>query len=199
MLNVIIRCDDLFFRSGFSLLLQEIFPAGLSETQTVPGADIIVFHLCRGEEFICHSELLHRGSGLLIGLVDDDNVRMSRALPLCLKNMIFIQRTETTQSVIMKIKLAWLSLLESMPNTPRNPCQGCPHRTFSPQQQKIATALAEGLSVNAIASSLSLGYKTVFTHKKMIMDKFHLRNDAELLSLLRCMQQAQIPSQRERR
>ncbi|WP_049855720.1 helix-turn-helix transcriptional regulator [Trabulsiella odontotermitis] len=188
MPNVFIQCDDLFFRSGFLLLLQEVFPTGIAETPAVAGADIIILHLCRGEAFICHPGLLHRRQGLLIGLVDNEKQIITTSLPLCLRNILFIQRTEAIHRIITKIKFAWLSTLESEQNARKITCQGCPHRTFSPQQQKIAIALAAGLSLNAIASSLSLGYKTVFTHKKMIMDKFFLRNDVDLLLLLRRMQ-----------
>ncbi|WP_370427359.1 LuxR C-terminal-related transcriptional regulator [Klebsiella pasteurii] len=44
--------------------------------------------------------------------------------------------------------------------------------------------------MNAIARELSLCNKTVFAHKRLIMSKFHLRNDLDLLLFLRYLNSA---------
>ena len=47
--------------------------------------------------------------------------------------------------------------------------------------------LYKGLSVMQTADALQIGYKTVFAHKYMIMQKFNLRSDYELIALLNRM------------
>ena len=69
-------------------------------------------------------------------------------------------------------------------------CERCPQRKLSPQQRIIAAAIYQGLTVNAIARKFSLCNKTVFAHKRLIMSKFHLRNDLDLLLLLRYLNSA---------
>ena len=62
---------------GFHFLLQALFPEYSFSTQVtaslneelVRDADVVVLDLCRGEEFVCHPELLNRKPGLLIGVV----------------------------------------------------------------------------------------------------------------------------------
>mgnify|MGYP001072423267 FL=1 len=44
-----------------------------------------------------------------------------------------------------------------------------------------------GLSVVQIARVLKMSDKTVFTHKYMMMQKFNLRSDFELIALIRKM------------
>jgi DNA-binding NarL/FixJ family response regulator len=44
-----------------------------------------------------------------------------------------------------------------------------------------------GLSVVQIARALKMSDKTVFTHKYMMMQKFNLRSDFELMALIRKM------------
>ncbi|MFX9189114.1 hypothetical protein ABTN59_20790, partial [Acinetobacter baumannii] len=74
----------------------------------VRDADVVVLDLCRGEEFVCHPELLNRKPGLLIGVVARLNHRGKGVLPLCLKEIVFVGRDEKLSQVIAKIKLSWV-------------------------------------------------------------------------------------------
>ena len=86
MLNIVIKNNNQFFNLGFQFLLQALFPeysfctqvtASLNE-ELVRDADVVVLDLCRGEEFVCHPELLNRKPGLLIGVVARLNYRGRR-------------------------------------------------------------------------------------------------------------------------
>ena len=66
-------------------------------------------------------------------------------------------------------------------------CFDCEHKILSPQQIRIIMNLYKGLSVMQTADALQIGYKTVFAHKYMIMQKFNLRSDYELIALLNRM------------
>ncbi|HGN9285865.1 TPA: helix-turn-helix transcriptional regulator, partial [Klebsiella quasipneumoniae] len=55
---------------------------------------------------------------------------------------------------------------------------------LSPQQIRIMICLYEGMSVTQIADELMISEKTVYAHKYMVMSKFNLRNDYELMLLL---------------
>jgi len=116
MLNIVIKNNNQFFNLGFQFLLQALFPeysfctqvtASLNE-ELVRDADVVVLDLCRGEEFVCHPELLNRKPGLLIGVVARLNYRGRGALPLCLKEIVFVGRDEKLSQVIAKIKLSWV-------------------------------------------------------------------------------------------
>ncbi|MGM1297125.1 LuxR C-terminal-related transcriptional regulator, partial [Enterobacter hormaechei] len=53
------------------------------------------------------------------------------------------------------------------------------------QQIRILVNFYRGLSVVQTAQALEMSEKTVFTHKYMMMQKFNLRSDYELIVLLR--------------
>lgn len=205
MLNVIIKDDDRLFRQGFFLLLQTLFPdrdvtlGAEVNTSTVTEADIIVLTLRSGEAFICHPELLHRKHSIIIGLEDQTTRNHGALLPLCLSDMIFIHRKESTADVGQKIRSGWSSLQGKIPAVAREVqckrllyCYGCPHRRLSPQQHRIAASLYRGSSVDEIARELAVSDKTVFAHKHLIMNKFNLRNNFELLSFLRLLQEQRL-------
>ena len=102
MLNIVIKNNNQFFNLGFHFLLQALFPEYAFSTQVtaslnerlVRDADVVVLDLCRGEEFVCHPELLNRKPGLLIGVVARLNHRGKGVLPLCLKEIVFVGRDE---------------------------------------------------------------------------------------------------------
>ncbi|VUS95552.1 helix-turn-helix transcriptional regulator [Klebsiella pasteurii] len=198
MLNIVIKNNNQFFNLGFHFILQSIFPEYSLSTQCaaslneriVQDADVVVLDLCRGAEFVCHPELLNRKPGLLIGLVARQNQRGRGALPLCLEEIVFVGRDEKISQVMAKIKLSWILVPPAAEQKSVLRCERCRQRRLSPQQRIIAAAIYQGLTVNAIARELSLCNKTVFAHKRLIMSKFHLRNDLDLLLFLRYMNSA---------
>lgn len=64
-------------------------------------------------------------------------------------------------------------------------CFDCQHKGLSRQQIRILVNFYRGLSVVQTAQALEMSQKTVFTHKYMLMQKFNLRSDYELIVLLR--------------
>ncbi|ADO48414.1 helix-turn-helix transcriptional regulator [[Enterobacter] lignolyticus] len=201
MLKVIINDDDRLFRQGLFLLLQTLFPDQKVtmrpdvNTATVAGADIIVLTLRSGEALICHPELFHRKHSLIMGLEERAAPDAGAPLPLCLSDILFIHRQESTADVSRKISHRWSLIQGEIPARAREMprqrllnCYGCPHRWLSQQQHRIAALLYRGASVDAIARELGVSDKTVCAHKHLIMSKFNLRSNFELLSFLRLLQ-----------
>ena len=192
MLNGIYKNDNNFFKLGFNALLESLFPAAMFSSLAVnkiykgkdTATDIMVLSLCRGEEYICHPELQHRRGGILIGLVGKQFRWRGGILPSCLKEMIFIQQDEKIYRMIAQIKRARMQEATPSMNQSDIRCHDCRHRKLSRQQEKVAAALLAGLSVREIAGKLALSEKTVFSHKRIIMSKFKLRHDVDLVLLL---------------
>lgn len=55
-----------------------------------------------------------------------------------------------------------------------------------------------GLSVGQIANKLKTSDKTIFTHKYLLMQKFNLRSDFELVALIHRMVEKNTPRNRLR-
>jgi len=59
--------------------------------------------------------------------------------------------------------------------------QKSPHETLSDRELQIFLLLANAKTVSGIAETLSLSVKTVSTYRSRILEKMHLRNNAELM------------------
>lgn len=191
-MNIIVRNDNFFLRDGFNALLASIFPEAVISMRMVNefnqgdglDADILILSLCRGEEYICHPELLNCRVGVLIGLVDRRFRWRGGTLPLCLQEIVFIRQDEKIYRIIAQIKNAQRPGSAPALNKSLVRCEECRHRKLSPQQGIVAAALLAGHSVKEIAGKLALNDKTVFSHKRVMMAKFNLRHDVDLVLLL---------------
>ncbi|MDO8262386.1 MAG: response regulator transcription factor [Gallionella sp.] len=56
-----------------------------------------------------------------------------------------------------------------------------PHETLSDREYQIFLLLAEAKTVSEIADALALSGKTISTYRSRILEKMHLRNNAELM------------------
>ncbi|MCS2153359.1 LuxR C-terminal-related transcriptional regulator [Scandinavium goeteborgense] len=193
MLQIVIDDKNTLYRKGLEILLALIFPGKegasvdfLSLTEAhVAIADIIVKNFEPGESYICNPILRDRKpASLLVGIYEGETNPHIGELPLCVNNIVFINRSESLIKTRAAIVRGWeSSTLAGYKNIRRN-CQGCLHRTLSPQQVKVAAHIYRGYNPEKIASDLQLNVKTVCAHKRMIMTKFNLYSDCELLHFL---------------
>jgi len=193
MLHIIIDDKDTLYRKGMELLLEQIFRCELGElveflplVEThVAVADVIVKNFEPGESYIFNPILRDRKPvSLLIGIYEGDTHPHIGELPLCVNNIVFINRAESLGKTRALIVRGWDNRTLKAYRNNRQNCQGCLHRTLSPQQVKVAAHFYRGYNPEQIASNLQLNVKTVSAHKHMIMTKFNLYSDCELLHFL---------------
>ncbi|MEG6214431.1 LuxR C-terminal-related transcriptional regulator [Enterobacter quasihormaechei] len=192
MLNILIQETDLFFQAGLQYFFENFFKYNFHRSITfnldlthenVSQADIIVLSLCQGETLTCFPELLARQKGIVIGLVEDD-LRFS-ALPSCFQDIIFLPRRASLDHISGVLFIAWFRTQLPGYTWNKKSCFDCQHKGLSRQQVRIMVNFYRGMSVGQTAHALDMSEKTVFTHKYMMMQKFNLRSDYELIVLLR--------------
>lgn len=193
MLQIVIGDKNTLYQKGMENFLEQIFlheEGRLIELLTlteahVAIADIIVKYFEPGESYICNPILRERKpDSLLLGIYEGNTNPHIGELPLCVNNIVFINRAESLIKTRAAIVRGWGdSTLAGCKNIRRN-CQYCLHRTLSPQQVKVAAHFYRGYNTEKIASDLQLNVKTVYAHKRMIMTKFNLYSDCELLHFL---------------
>ncbi|MDX6018761.1 LuxR C-terminal-related transcriptional regulator [Scandinavium sp. V105_16] len=193
MLQIVIEDKNTLYRKGMEILLEQIFLREEGEwveflpltEDHVAVADVIVKNFEPGESYICNSVLRGRKSAsLLIGIYEGDTNPHFGELPLCVNNIVFINRAESLSKTRALILRGWDNRAQTAPRNSRQTCQGCLHRTLSPQQVKVAAHFYRGYNPEKTASDLQLNVKTVCAHKRMIMTKFNLYSDCELLHFL---------------
>lgn len=73
------------------------------------------------------------------------------------------------------------SLAEKLANVFDADFDRAPHEKLTDREFQIFHLLAGGMTVSEIAEELSLSVKTISTHRAKILNKMHLRNNAELM------------------
>lgn len=192
MINILIKDDNALYLWSLQCLLAEIFSQeyqkkvviaqGFSR-DTVSHADIIFIEMCQGELFTCHPELHSRTKGIIIALMDKKPVN-SIPLPECLSDVLYIERKAPLEMIRSKIIQAWSGNQAEQGNVHSISCIRCRHRVLSAQQVRIMAGFYQGKGVAQIAHELNVTDKTVFSHKYLMMSKFHLASDHELVKLL---------------
>ncbi|MCU6425998.1 LuxR C-terminal-related transcriptional regulator [Enterobacter sichuanensis] len=194
MLNILIQEADQFFRSGLQRFFMDFFLRNFKQPihfatqfshENVSTADIIVLSLCKGETLTCIPELQARQKGIVIGLVED--APGVSAFNACFQDILFIPRNVSLDSLSEMLFLAWYRTQAPGYIWKKISCCECQYKILSPQQIRIMVNFYRGLSVVQVARALEMNDKTVFTHKYMMMQKFNLRTDFELIALIRKM------------
>jgi DNA-binding CsgD family transcriptional regulator len=193
MMNIALEDSDSLYREGMKLFLQDLFQEAQNEsvhfsvlTKTnVIQADVVVKSFVAGAEYICQPIFKYRSKpGLIIGVYEGEHNPYHNELPLCIKNIIFIHRSENLSTTRERVVQAWKDSIEDPSILQSKKCLQCKYRTLTPQQLTIAKYLLRGNDIINIAKSLRLNVKTVSAHKRLIMSKFDLKSDCELLQFL---------------
>lgn len=194
MLNILIKETDLFFRDGLQRFLVDFFTHNFRHSlhfdvelshEHVSAADIIFLALCQGETLTCYPELLARKKGIVVGLVEDEH-RFS-ACPSCYQDMIFLSRRTSLDRMTETLFIAWYRTQLPSFRWKNKSCDECQHKILTLQQIRVMVHFYRGLSVGQIADKLNTSDKTIFTHKYLLMQKFDLRSDFELMALIHRM------------
>ena len=192
MLKIVIEDFYTLYKNGMELMLENIFhhenAAAIEmldfSEENISVADVIIKYFHAGESYICHSALKRRKpQSLLIGLYDGEGIS-SAPLPLCLKDTIFLHRSESITKVKRAIVNGWQDCSTESKRESEHDCQRCKHRTLSPQQIKVAAHFYRGEIPALVGDYLDISPKTVGAHKCKIMSKFNLHSDYELLNFL---------------
>lgn len=194
MLKILIKEPDAFFRNGLQYFLVDFFRHNFRHQihfgaelthDSIASADIIILALCPGEALTCIPELKARRKGIVMGLVDDE--RRFSAFSSCFQDIIFISRRAPLGQISEMLFIAWYRTQLPGFRWQHKGCFECQHKILSPQQTRVMVNLYRGLSVGQIADVLRTSDKTIFTHKYLLMQKFDLRSDYELMALIHRM------------
>ncbi|MCS3601735.1 DNA-binding CsgD family transcriptional regulator [Buttiauxella sp. BIGb0471] len=193
MLNIAIDDKDALYRNGMQMFLEEVFLEEQNEPvhfnyltkKNAIQADVIVKSFVAGAEYICQPMLKYRSKpGLIIGIYSGDKSPYHDGLPLCIKNIVFINRSEPLSTAREQVVQAWKDNIENPEVLPCKKCLKCKYRSLTPQQMMIAKYLLQGNDIIDIAELLEINVKTVSAHKRLMMSKFNLSSDCELLHFL---------------
>jgi DNA-binding NarL/FixJ family response regulator len=192
MINTIINDENKLYSHGMKIVVEHLFHSMFRkntlfhsklDNSTVVDADIIIMSLNTGDKYVCHPILRQcKKNALIIGLYErTDNLSVKR-LPHCLDNMVFIHRSASIESIKKTIANHWAK--RSAVEKCLRSCKSCNYSRFSSQQIIVVERYFRGEPMQQIASDLNLSSKTVFSHKRVLMKKFDLHTDYELVNFL---------------
>lgn len=190
MIKVLIKESDLIFLQGMKDYLSDFFWRTFRRnvefatdytSENIADADVIILSMFNGEGYTCFPELRARRKGIIIGVVNENDEQ--KKLLNCLEDIIYITRRESLSETTHKIYSSWRNLLINDVFTQYTSCRGCKCSMLSLQQRNILEQFCKGSSIQQIANGMKLSHKTVAAHKYIVMRKFGLKNDYELLRL----------------
>ncbi|HKN05882.1 MAG TPA: helix-turn-helix transcriptional regulator [Buttiauxella sp.] len=195
MLNIAIDDSNTFYRYGLERFLENIFFLEKNKVVkfqaltkfNIKEADVVVQSFVAGEEYSCHYKLKYRSKpGLVIGLYEKERGKILSELPNCIRNVVIVNRTDSLSDCRDKIISAWDEVAtQPQPQAKHyRKCFSCKYLTLTSQQVTIAKKMLHGQDISQIAQALGINVKTVSAHKRLIMQKFNLRNNFELMHLL---------------
>lgn len=200
MINILIKDSDVLYRHGMMQYLTEILSKHsdkqLHFTQefnrdTVRQADIIVLELCKGENYTCIPELSSRKQGIIFGLVDDAFDKIAPGTQ-CIEDIVFIRRSAPLNDIGRTILKLWSKHNQPATKMHCSNCFSCRHRRMSRQQTRIMARYFHGRTIPEIAKELRINDKTIYSHKYVVMNKFNLASDYELLIFLNKLKESTI-------
>lgn len=199
MINILIKDYDVLYRHGMENFLTDLFIMEFGQLveithdfnrESVSQADIIVMAFCKGESFICLPEFQSRQKSLVIGLVEQAFVKSS-ALAGCISDAFFLERSAPLETIRRTVIHHWSRLYQPNGVTFSSNCYTCRHRNLSWLQAKIMVGIYNGKNSKQISAELNVNEKTVYSHKYVVMNKFDLKSDYELLLFLNKLKEKQ--------
>lgn len=194
MLNIIFDDPNAAYRYGMENFLTQIFslekkiPVQISDLteENIPAANIIVKRFRAGESTICQPLFQQRTPhSLIIAVYDCRTVPFVTDLPLCITNIIFINRKSSLEHIRKRVISGWANHTTVSPDQLPRDCANCRQPELSAKEARVATLIHAGKDVGHIARKLQIAEKSVSVHKRKIMAKFNLLSDSELLSCLK--------------
>lgn len=189
MISVLIKEDDVFYRQCLEAYVQDVIRTSLQErvrftysltTRSVARADLIVVSAGPGEMYACLRALKEGKAGRVIGLFHKKAHAARSLLTQCARDIRLISR----QAPLADFRELILQTLLSTPAPKDDACGHCPalcREVLSEQQARIMTGLFNGRSVRELAGDMNICISTVYAHKYVLMNKFHLRSSHDLV------------------
>lgn len=190
-MNVVFEDGYTLYRIGMEWLLADLFGhseqihSNVLDSDSIKHANIIVKNFSAGEQFLCQPMIKMRPQGcLVIGIYEGETRLACGQLPLCLSNSVFINRSDSRDKIVGLVMQGWLRSQQEAQDPAKQNCLVCHHQTLTLQQASVATRFYLGEETHAIARKMKISTKTVSSHKYIIMKKFNVGTDQDLLTLL---------------
>ncbi len=200
MIRLLIADDHAIVRRGlaqlFSLVgdIQVIAEAHngaqLLETLRKTTVDLVLLDMTMpgisGEELITRIRLHHPQQAILVLSMHDEVQIAQRALRAGAAGYLTKDsEPEVLLTAIRRVaaggRFIDLDIAEQLAFQSCEPSNVPAHKALSNREFQILCLLARGVSINEIASDLSISNKTVSTHKARLMDKMGLASNADLV------------------
>ncbi|HAT1621997.1 TPA: hypothetical protein I8Y04_003723 [Raoultella planticola] len=192
MTKILLNIKNIYFRLAIIKLLDDLIIENENITydfnyniKNISAADIIFTEMVVGEFSLCHDTLNNRSDAARIFIIHSQKGPVIKSpLPNCIKGSVFIYEKDLPGNIKRTIAKALdhssIKATDESASCSLRRCLDCQCNSVTAIQLKILYATSIGLNTADIAKKLSMNYKTVFSHKRNVMNKFNLANKYEL-------------------
>ncbi|EDV2568443.1 TPA: LuxR C-terminal-related transcriptional regulator [Salmonella enterica] len=189
MINILINDANIYYEKGLGYGLKQILgyqfgtPVSFSTELTqknIHNADIVIVTLYGENSLKLLASVKHMR---IIGLVHKSFKISEHIFPSCLS---YVHLKMQSDSLNLISKLIVNLMKDNNPPPLTKTCVGCPmilDNILSKQQQKLIEGIVAGKKMKDLADDLYINVKTAYSHKHLIMKKFKLKSDHDILNL----------------
>lgn len=142
-------------------------------------ADVVFFEFSHECLFDCERWMRNKNDVVLI-CYSVGVLGISQYFPECFKNVLFFDRN----TALVHLLKECLELVGNKIERINPHCSLCKKMNLSEQQGKLLTCFSRGLTTLETARLMNVSPKTVFSHKYILMRKFGVSSDRQLLKLI---------------
>ncbi|EBC6967178.1 LuxR C-terminal-related transcriptional regulator [Salmonella enterica] len=189
MINILINDTNIYYEKGLRHGLEKFLgyqfgtPVSFSTKltqQNIHNADIVIITLYDENSLKLLASLKHVR---VIGLVHKSFKISEHIFPSCLS---YVHLTMQSESLNIISKLIVNLIKTDNPPSFTKTCVKCPmilDNILSKQQQKLVEGIVAGKKMKDLANDLYINVKTAYSHKHLIMKKFKLKSDHDILNM----------------
>ncbi|HEJ6662757.1 TPA: hypothetical protein SME21_003100 [Klebsiella oxytoca] len=192
MIRITMDIKDNFYKLGLESILDDILTTEFNKQMSyshglffsnINSADITILSLCNGEVQLCQPFLANLNHGLLIVLTDT-NTPKTNNLPLCCRNITYINTSNTIEEVknILTSKIKYY--LENGKEERFCISKSCNFWYVNYRQKSFLYNLIAHEKPLKIAKELTVSPREIYSKKRSLMNRFGIKTDCELVSLM---------------
>jgi len=199
MIQILIADDHPLLRNGLKQVLSlepDLRVAGEAEDSeqvlqhlAEPGWDVVVLDITMpgrgGLEILRDIRRIRPDVPVLVLSMHPEDQFAVRAIKAGASG--YLTKTNACEEVVRAIrkiltgkKYVSASLAEMLANALDSDSERAPHESLSDREFQVMCKIASGKTVSQIAAEITLSVKTVSTYRARVLEKMHMRNNAEL-------------------
>lgn len=182
-MNISINGSNSYYIYGLKLCIELLLKqTGDINFVVSDDADVAFFEFSHEYLFDCE-RWMQKKNGVVLVCYSVGVLRTAQYFPECFRDVLFFDK----ETALLHVLKECLKRVENKIERIDSHCAFCKKMNLSKQQGKLLTCFSRGLTTLETARLMNISPRTVFSHKYILMRKFGVNSDSQLLKLINCL------------